>query len=207
MRNNGWATVGSSSEGISLRNSLRNRNKPSRPPELPSNEQARPQEGSPHNATAPPSDRTAIYTLAGAGLLFAGSIFSATAAYLATNWSAKSTFDAAMVQIGVNILSADPTKSDVAPARKWAIDLVEKHAGQEFTAEDRGNLLHHPIQTQTFPSVAGSPFSGAPCSAFRRNPDGSWTIVKLDAGNAHFEDVTMKDTRETQLLDLFCGQH
>jgi hypothetical protein len=169
------------------------------PPEPRSKEQPRPQEGFPNLAT-PSSDRTAIYTLAGV-------IAAATLAFIGSQWAARTAFDAAMVQIGVNILSADPTKSDVAPAREWAISLVEKHSGHEFSAEDRGNLLHHPIQTQTLPPIAGSPFSGAPCNAFRRNPDGSWEVVKLDVGKAHFGNLTMMDTRETQLLELFCGQH
>jgi len=61
--------------------------------------------------------------------------------------AARTAFDAQMVQIGVSILSADPSKSDIAPAREWAIALVEKHSGQEFSGEDRGNLWLHPIQT------------------------------------------------------------
>jgi hypothetical protein len=150
--------------------------------------------------TASSSDSTAIFTLAGV-------IFAATIAFIGSQWVARTAFDAQMVQIGVGILSADPGKSDVAPAREWAITLVERHSGQEFSPQDRANLLHHPIQTQTqLPVIPGSIVSGAPCSAFRKNPDGSWTAVKLDVGNIHFESDTMKGTQETKLLDAFCGQ-
>jgi hypothetical protein len=45
-----------------------------------------------------------------------------------------------MVQIGVSILSADPSKSDVAPAREWAMKLVEQHSGLPFSDKDRGRL-------------------------------------------------------------------
>jgi hypothetical protein len=56
------------------------------------------------------ADRTAIYTLAGV-------IAAATIAFIGTEWAARISFDAQMVQIGVGILSADPGKSDVAPAQ------------------------------------------------------------------------------------------
>jgi hypothetical protein len=56
------------------------------------------------------ADRTAIYTLAGV-------IAAATIAFVGTEWAARTSFDAQMVQIGVGILSADPGKSDVARAR------------------------------------------------------------------------------------------
>ena len=72
-------------------------------------------------------------------------IAAATIAFIGTQWAARTSFDAQMVQIGVGILPADPVKSDVAPARKWAVDLVEKHSGLPFSPEDRENLLHRPI--------------------------------------------------------------
>jgi hypothetical protein len=83
-------------------------------------------------------DRTAIYTLAGV-------IAAATIAFIGSQWAARTAFDAQMVQIGVGILSADPAKSDVSPAREWAMTLVEQHSGQAFSEKDRENLLHHPL--------------------------------------------------------------
>ena len=145
---------------------------------------------------------TAMFALAGA-------LIGATATFMGVQWAARSAFDAAMVQIGVGILSADPSKSDVVPARQWAIDLVERHSGHEFNAEDRASLLHHPIQTfQALPFVPGSPFSGVPCSAFRKNPDGSWTILKVEKPGFSIENSTIGGGGfEGRLLDQYCGSH
>ena len=64
---------------------------------------------------------------------------------LVNYWAASRTFDAKMVEIGVSILATDPGKTDVVPAREWAIGLVEDHSGRRFTDEDRAKLLHSPI--------------------------------------------------------------
>ena len=98
-------------------------------------------QSSPPNPSPLASDRNALYALAGV-------IAAATLALVASQWTARTAFDAQMVQVGIGILSADPSKSDVAPARKWAIDLVEKHSGQPFSADDLTDLLHHPLQTK-----------------------------------------------------------
>jgi hypothetical protein len=113
------------------------------------------------------ADRTAIYTLAGV-------IAAATIAFIGTEWAARTSFDAQMVQVGVGILSADPGKSDVAPARKWAVDLVEKHSGMPFSAEDRESLLHHPILSAATQETMEREY---PCLLFNRNADGSWTGI------------------------------
>jgi hypothetical protein len=114
------------------------------------------------------SGRTAIYTLA-------ATIVAATIAFLGSQWAARTAFDAQMVQIGVNILSADPSKSDVAPARGWAIELVEKHSGQAFSAQDRESLLHHPLDLAGMKAVGlGKSMTLLKCDAFHKKPDGSW---------------------------------
>ena len=50
-----------------------------------------------------------------------------------------------LIEIGISILRADP-KEDVAPARAWAIDVIEQKSGVTFNKEDRAALLHKPIQ-------------------------------------------------------------
>ena len=67
----------------------------------------------------------------------------------ANYWAAARTFDGKMVEIGVAILAADPGKTDVAPARVWALDLIAKHSGQPFSETDREILLHRPLKTVT----------------------------------------------------------
>jgi hypothetical protein len=51
-----------------------------------------------------------------------------------------------LVEIAIGILRADP-KEDVAPARAWAIEVIEKNSGVAFEAKDRDALLHKPIAT------------------------------------------------------------
>jgi hypothetical protein len=49
-----------------------------------------------------------------------------------------------LVEIAIGILRADP-KEDVAPARAWAMDVIEQKSGVPFNAEDRAALLHKPL--------------------------------------------------------------
>jgi hypothetical protein len=49
-----------------------------------------------------------------------------------------------LVEIAMSILRADP-KESVAPARRWAIDVIEKNSGVNFSPEDRAALLSKPI--------------------------------------------------------------
>jgi hypothetical protein len=49
-----------------------------------------------------------------------------------------------LVEIAIGILRADP-KEGVAPARDWAIKIIEKNSGENFSPEDRAALLHKPI--------------------------------------------------------------
>jgi hypothetical protein len=54
-----------------------------------------------------------------------------------------------LVEIAIGILRADP-KEDVAPARGWALDVIDHYSGVTFSPEDRANLLHKPIRAATF---------------------------------------------------------
>ena len=74
----------------------------------------------------------------------------ALAGVLATAWSAYASKDEELrvhlVEIAIGILRADPTKEDVAPARAWAMDAINKYSGlRPFTADERAALLHKPI--------------------------------------------------------------
>jgi hypothetical protein len=51
-----------------------------------------------------------------------------------------------LVEIAMGILRADPTKEDVAGARGWAMDAIDKYSGlRPFTAAERDALTHKPI--------------------------------------------------------------
>ena len=56
-----------------------------------------------------------------------------------------------LVEIAVSILRADP-KEDVANARGWALDIIDKNSGVPFSAQDREALLHKPLswKSRTF---------------------------------------------------------
>jgi hypothetical protein len=135
-------------------------------------------------------------------LALAGVIVAATITFAASVFGTRDAFDSKMVEIGIGILSADPTKSDVTPARQWAIDLVEKHSGQPFSDEDRKSLLHHAIVSTV--TIKNTPIGlvAAGCGAFRKNPDGSWTQTGKIVNT--FEGNSFKGTGEARLLDQLC---
>jgi hypothetical protein len=63
-----------------------------------------------------------------------------------------------LVEIAMGILRADPTKEDVAGARGWAMDAIDKYSGlRPFTAAERDALTHKPI--------GGVPLAGAALSS------------------------------------------
>jgi hypothetical protein len=71
-------------------------------------------------------------------------------AAVATGWFSFASKDEELrvhlVEIAMGILRADPTKEDVAPARAWAMDAIDKYSGlRPFTADERDALLHKPI--------------------------------------------------------------
>jgi hypothetical protein len=97
-----------------------------------------------------------------AGLL--GAVLGAVAA-VATGWFAYASKDEELrvhlVEIAIGILRADPTKEDVAPARAWAMDAIDKDSGlRPFTAEERAALLHKPIGGEWSPAMGGVPMPG-----------------------------------------------
>jgi hypothetical protein len=57
-----------------------------------------------------------------------------------------------LIELAIGILRADP-KEDVAPARAWAIDVIEKKSGVPFSEADRAALLHKPIETRELTSL------------------------------------------------------
>jgi hypothetical protein len=89
---------------------------------------------------------TAIATVVVGALTLAGA--------LATGWFGFASKDEELkvhlVEIAIGILRADPTKEDVAPARGWAIDIIERDSGVKFSAADRAALLHQPIKAAAF---------------------------------------------------------
>jgi hypothetical protein len=88
--------------------------------------------------------------LAALGGVVVGALGLATA--VATGWFTYAGKDQELrvhlVEIAVSILRADP-KEDVGAAREWAIDIMERNSGVNFSGEDRAALLHKPLQTVT----------------------------------------------------------
>ena len=68
---------------------------------------------------------------------------------VATGWFAFASKDEELrvhlVEIAISILEADPSKTDLTPARGWAMDIIDQKSGVKFSAEDRAALLHQPI--------------------------------------------------------------
>jgi hypothetical protein len=109
-------------------------------------------------------DRAAITGIIGA---VAGAVAVAVAA-LATGWFGFASKDEELrvhlVEIAIGILRVDPceglaepmlratclAKEDVTRARAWAIEVIEKNSGVNFTPADRAALLSKPILTKDF---------------------------------------------------------
>ena len=72
----------------------------------------------------------------------AAALCVAAAAIMFTVWTAREQRNAALVQIGIAVLRADPQKEpQVTAARDWALDLIDANAGGvKFSAEARNEL-------------------------------------------------------------------
>jgi hypothetical protein len=96
---------------------------------------------------------TAIATVLVGALTLAGAV--------ATGWFGFASKDeelkVRLVEIAIGILRADPAKEDIAPARGWAIEVIERDSGVKFSAEDRAALLHKPLKAD----LPSSPKTGA----------------------------------------------
>jgi hypothetical protein len=49
--------------------------------------------------------------------------------------------DIELVKIGVGILRADPKETQTRGAREWAIEVIEKRSGHEFSQKAKDELL------------------------------------------------------------------
>jgi hypothetical protein len=86
----------------------------------------------------------------------AGAVAGVGAA-VATGWftyaSKEEELQVHLVEIAIGILRADASKEDVAPAREWALDVIDQKSGVKFSKEDRKLLLHQSIQSADFSSL------------------------------------------------------
>jgi hypothetical protein len=80
---------------------------------------------------------------------------AAAAAFFAVS-TARQERNAALVQIGVAILRADPAKEgQVSAAREWALDLIDANAGGvKFTKDARTQLLNRQLEWVPTPTPA-----------------------------------------------------
>jgi hypothetical protein len=70
--------------------------------------------------------------------------------------------NARLVEIGVGVLRVDPAKdTQVAAARKWALDLIDANAGGvRFSPEARSELLQRPLDYSTPVDWGYDPYEG-----------------------------------------------
>lgn len=103
-------------------------------------------------------------------------LFAALAVLLAAGalaypvYTAREDRNAALVQIGVSVLRADPSKeSQVNSAREWALDLIDANAGGvKFTKQAREALLRG--------ALPGTPLPSSPCHSAQLS-NGHWVVV------------------------------
>ncbi|MGA8583662.1 MAG: hypothetical protein WB715_07470 [Roseiarcus sp.] len=99
---------------------------------------------------------TAIATIIGAVLALVGVYITGWFTYVSKDEELR----VHLVEIAIGILRADP-KEDVAPARSWAIDIIDLYSGVKFLPQDRAALLHKPIKTLEFSGDFNSDFVAA----------------------------------------------
>lgn len=100
--------------------------------------------------------------------------------------------NARLVEIGVNILTVDPSKqTQIDGARKWALDLIDANAGGvKFSREARQALLERRLYTEPF---AGPASVEGVCQIFKRpeyvirgqtREDQYWIDLTIESGVA-----------------------
>jgi hypothetical protein len=66
-----------------------------------------------------------------------------------------------------------------------------------------------PAVAQQVYHISGWPqgINDLPCSAFRKNPNGSWTLVAtvVMPGNVSLSDITVSGGREVERIEAKCG--
>jgi hypothetical protein len=73
---------------------------------------------------------------------------SRSAFYSYTNRNRE--LDIKLVEIGIGILHADPSKeTQTQGAREWAIKVIEKFSGEHFSIEAKNELLNHKLGFNT----------------------------------------------------------
>jgi hypothetical protein len=94
------------------------------------------------------------------------------AVFTIETWTAKRNAD--LVQIGVNVLRADPDKEkQISAAREWALNLIDANAGGvKFSQEAKEQLLkkrleYADVRWGEFPWGSGVPLPGVPAEPSR----------------------------------------
>jgi hypothetical protein len=67
----------------------------------------------------------------------AGAVVSAFYSYSNRNRE----LDIELIKIGIGILRADPKETQTVGARTWAIQIIEKYSGQDFSQQAKNELL------------------------------------------------------------------
>lgn len=129
---------------------------------------------------------TEIATIAVAGIALIGSVVSAFYTYANRNRE----LDIKLVEIGIGILRADPTGTNLTPARAWAIQIIEENSKVKFDKADRESLLQKPLLFR--------PAAGTGAATPRRQTIRSVPNTSLDQLVRAFENdgATVQKTRE-----------
>ncbi|SRR5260370_1197548 len=100
------------------------------------------------------SQQSVSTTIMHISLTVASTVFAGVALFLAVKLSTEER-NARLVEIGVGILRVDPGKETVvAPAREWALNLIDANAGGlKFSPEARRQLLGQPLAIQVSPAI------------------------------------------------------
>lgn len=73
--------------------------------------------------------------------VLAGAMITGTVSYV----SAERAYNAKLVELGLSILSANPSEAKTPGAREWAISIIERNSGQTFSEAAKEQLAKEPL--------------------------------------------------------------
>ncbi len=97
--------------------------------------------------------------------------------------------DIKMIELGVGILRANKEEVDTRPARGWAVDVIEKYGGVNFSPEARKQLIEDPLSVNPTVLAALLPPAPSPSSPETSPPSNSVQAPSVDNGTGGWAAV------------------
>jgi hypothetical protein len=81
--------------------------------------------------------------------------FGATISALYSYSNRNRELDIELIKVGIGILRADPKETQTVGARTWAIEIIEKYSGHNFSIQARKELLKDKLEYFGYTAAEG----------------------------------------------------